>query len=206
MRHLTIGWFNTPLAYHENTFYSFSYFIDNFVLYPCNAPVYVADAGEDVTVCKGDSVELTSPYRNDEYMYWWVNSFGDTISTERTFWVGDTPSTYYLAQMDFKFDVTWDTVSVFNKSCLELELPNVFTPNGDGENELWKPTGKDIEQMDIQIFSRWGKPVWSYNGSFEDLAGWDGHEVAEGTYYVVAKGIGSDGKTVEEKGSITLLR
>lgn len=206
VKYLTFGWFNSPASYPSYVLYSVAYFIDNVVLYPCNTQVYVADAGEGVTVCKGDSVELSTPYRNDEYMYWWVNQYGDTISTERTIWVGDTPSTYFLAQMDFKFDITWDTVSVFNKSCIELELPNVFTPNGDGENDVWTPFGKDIEQIDLQIYSRWGKLVWSYSGRFDELEGWTGDNVPEGTYYVVAKGIGSDGKTVEKKGSITLLR
>lgn len=206
IQYLTLGWFSSPLSYSSYVNWGVGYFIDNVVLYPCNTPVYPADAGEDVTLCKGDSVELSTPYRNDEYMYWWVNSFGDTISTERTIKVDDSPSTYYLAQMDFKFDVTWDTVSVFNKSCLELDLPNVFTPNGDGENDVWVPLGKDIEQVDVQVFSRWGKLVYHYNGRFDDLIGWAGGDVPEGTYYVVAKGIGIDGKTIEEKGSITLLR
>ena len=139
-------------------------------------------------------------------MYWWVNNFRDTISTERSVWVDDTPSDYYLAQMDFKFDITWDTVRVFNKSCLELELPNVFTPNDDGQNDLWKPTGKDLDKIDLQVYSRWGKQVWSYSGPFDELESWNGGNAPEGTYYVVAKGIGRDGKTVEKKASITLLR
>ncbi|QTN37739.1 gliding motility-associated C-terminal domain-containing protein [Cryomorphaceae bacterium] len=206
LKHLTIGWLSSNWVFTDHSFFESGFFIDNVALYPCDAPVYVADAGADVSVCKGDSVELSTPYRNDEYMYWWVNSFGDTISTERTIMVDDSPSTYFLAQMDFKFDVTWDTVSVFNESCLELELPNVFTPNGDGENDVWIPIGKDIEEIDLQVYSRWGKLVWSYSGRFDELEGWNGGAVPEGNYYLVAKGIGSDGKTVEEKGSITLLR
>ena len=204
--YLTLAWFNIPQSYPDGTLFSAGYYIDNVVLYPCDAPVFSADAGEDITICKGDSVELSTPYRNNEYMYWWVNAYGDTISTERTLWVDDSPGTYYLAQLDFKFDVTWDTVSVFNKSCLELELPNVFTPNDDGQNDLWKPKGKDIGQIDLQIYSRWGQLIWSYSGRYEDLNGWNGGDASEGTYYVVAKDIGIDGKTVEEKGTLTLLR
>jgi len=52
-----------------------------------------------------------------------------------------------------------------------LYVPNTFTPNGDGANDLFGAEGKDIATFRMSIFNRWGQEIWSTNS----LAGrWDG--------------------------------
>ncbi len=183
------------------------YFVDDVSLYPCNTPIYTADAGDDQMGCLGDTVAFSTPYRNEEYTYFWMDAFGDTLSTNTTLRVEvSSNAEYYLAQWDFKYDLTWDTVRVVLKYCPELELPNVFTPNSDGNNDFWKPIAEDIDQIEILIYSRWGNQVFRYSGSFDQFNGWGGLEVPEGTYYVIVKATSPDGRTLQEKGSITLLR
>jgi len=52
-----------------------------------------------------------------------------------------------------------------------LYVPNTFTPNGDGTNDLFGAMGKDIASFRMSIFNRWGQEIWSTTS----LSGrWDG--------------------------------
>ncbi len=59
-----------------------------------------------------------------------------------------------------------------------IAIPNVFTPDGDGLNEFFKPDITSLRFLDIQIFSRSGLMVYSFRGEDEKLKewqGWDGN-------------------------------
>ncbi len=183
------------------------YYIDDVSLFPCSTPIYNADAGENHIGCKGDSVTFSTPYRNDEYTYFWIDEFSDTLSTSTTLSVEvDDGAEYYLAQWDFKYDLTWDTVRVIPDYCPELELPNVFTPNNDGNNDFWKPIAEDIDQIEVLIYSRWGRQVFSYTGNYDSFTGWSPNEAPEGTYYALVKATDPNGRVLDQKGTVTLLR
>ena len=72
----------------------------------------------------------------------------------------------------------------------ELEIPNVFTPNGDGKNDLWNITGIDeYPDASVQVFSRWGDIVFEAASGYTDP--WDGTyngtDVPVATYYYIIK-------------------
>jgi len=51
-----------------------------------------------------------------------------------------------------------------------IYIPNAFTPNGDGINDVFEPIGQNIEKVEIFIFNRWGQQIYqSYHGE-----AWDG--------------------------------
>ncbi|MDR2557017.1 MAG: gliding motility-associated C-terminal domain-containing protein [Bacteroidales bacterium] len=60
-----------------------------------------------------------------------------------------------------------NAVCVDNRNCFTLNLPNIFTPNGDGTNDVFRPKNPEkapkIEHFEIQIFDRWGKLVFKTN-------------------------------------------
>lgn len=76
-------------------------------------------------------------------------------------------------------------------NCPEYRIPNVFTPNGDGLNDLLRPFPyRFIEKIDFKIYNRWGKCVFET----EDLdIGWDGKDkdsgkdCHEGVYFYTCK-------------------
>ncbi|TNE30825.1 MAG: gliding motility-associated C-terminal domain-containing protein [Bacteroidetes bacterium] len=95
---------------------------------------------------------------------------------------------------------------------VSLTVPNVFTPDMDAINQRWTIAGIDsYEQVEVSIFDRWGHQVYSSNNYSNDRA-WDGktsngRDVSEGTYFYVVHAInGPDGSSVEEHGSITVMR
>jgi gliding motility-associated-like protein len=86
-------------------------------------------------------------------------------------------------------------------------VPNSFSPNGDGNNDLFLVYGTDIRTVDLKIFNRWGELVFVTNNQME---GWDGAYKGQiqvpqvFTYDVRVTFL--DGKKEERKGTVTLIR
>jgi gliding motility-associated-like protein len=89
-------------------------------------------------------------------------------------------------------------------------IPNVFTPNGDGVNDILKITAEGLSTVNAQIYNRWGQKEFEWstlNG------GWDGYSASglpatPGTYYIVLIAVGADKNKTEFmiKKSFTLIR
>ena len=94
-----------------------------------------------------------------------------------------------------------------------IYVPNAFTPNGDGLNDLFQPKGFGIVKYQIYVFDRWGEKLFQTN-EFEH--GWDGkkqskHDVnygicEEGTYTWLIQLTDVFGKSHELKGHVTLIK
>ena len=87
-------------------------------------------------------------------------------------------------------------------------INNVFTPNNDGINDSYTFNEHEMENIEVQIFNRWGQQVYAWEGINKNWNGVDanGQDVAEGAYFYVLKADGVDGHYYIEKGTITLLR
>ncbi|MFK7905433.1 MAG: gliding motility-associated C-terminal domain-containing protein, partial [Chitinophagales bacterium] len=88
-----------------------------------------------------------------------------------------------------------------------LVIPNAFSPNSDGINDFFKIEGRNIESIEIKIYSRWGQKVFEGH-SLDDA--WDGifkEEPLElGVYVYYARAFSFDGEEVFVKGNISLIR
>ncbi|MFN3918433.1 MAG: gliding motility-associated C-terminal domain-containing protein [Flavobacteriales bacterium] len=87
-------------------------------------------------------------------------------------------------------------------------IPNVFTPNGDGINDIFYVTTENIVELKATVFNRWGQVVFEWDAL---NSGWDGRtlageEASEGTYFFVFKALGADGKEYDYTGSVLLRR
>lgn len=87
-------------------------------------------------------------------------------------------------------------------------VPNAFSPNGDGINDLYSIQFEAVEQISWQVFDRWGKKVFlstHQNGNW-DGRGPSGEAVPEGVYSLLIKGKYLNGDLLERQASITLIR
>jgi len=91
-----------------------------------------------------------------------------------------------------------------------VHVPNAFTPNGDGINDVFIPVliGQDQERYDLSIFNRWGEEVYRTKDA---NAGWDGRlqngDVQDGVYvWRLTARAASDTETFERIGHVVLLR
>lgn len=68
-----------------------------------------------------------------------------------------------------------DTIkkTVYVDALFKVFIPNTFTPNGDGTNELWTFKGIGISSFEAKIFNRWGEQIYHWNEN-SPIQGWDG--------------------------------
>lgn len=91
-----------------------------------------------------------------------------------------------------------------------MEVPNAFTPNGDGINDVFrvKDGYRSIVSFKASVCNRWGKKIYEWT----DIAsGWDGKdsgggEVPDGAYYLRIEAKGADGRNYKIKKVINILR
>jgi gliding motility-associated-like protein len=88
-----------------------------------------------------------------------------------------------------------------------VDVPNAFTPNGDGKNDFVSVKGFGIEKMDWRIYNRWGQLIFQTGNTTQ---GWDGKYNGvlqpQEVYVYVLNVTFTNGTTYRKKGDITLLR
>jgi gliding motility-associated-like protein len=88
-----------------------------------------------------------------------------------------------------------------------LAYPTAFTPNGDGNNDLFKVFGQFTSEVEFKIFNRWGELLFI---TYDLDQGWDGtykgSAMPEGTYVFRAYLTDLAGRTSERSGTVVLLR
>lgn len=90
-------------------------------------------------------------------------------------------------------------------------VPNTFTPNGDGDNEFFKPVSNSLKEWEFEIFTKWGDRVFFTS---DETRGWDGnfntHVCENGSYVWQISYIVYDDKMharlVETRGIVNLVR
>lgn len=140
--------------------------------------------------CDGVQVEFTdSSFYADEYNWEFSNGEEvDDIDPITLFDYGSdalvdlTLTTEFGCVTDSSFSIVLNDFNSF----YGIHIPNVFTPNGDGQNDyFWvQVPGKLAECLDLKVYNRWGQLIFK---SFAGITAWDGKnsdgdEVPNGTY------------------------
>ena len=155
--------------------------------------------GPDTLVCPGEELELQAP-NNLNYVYEW-----NTGNTEYSQIVSGGGN-YRVTVSTSAGCATTDEIRVADCGP-QIFIPNAFSPNGDGLNDVFKIESVRLDKFWIRIFDRWGREVfYSTNPDFE----WDGtyraQPVNAGVYsYRLFYGIG-DYRNQERFGTVTVIR
>ncbi|MBW7867428.1 MAG: gliding motility-associated C-terminal domain-containing protein [Brumimicrobium sp.] len=167
---------------------------------------FLVDAGEDKYIKEGESVILNGQTTGTNVV-WTPNYEISDPNTITPIVSPSTTTTYFLTADNGICSIT-DEVTVFVES--GLEIPNTFSPNGDGINETWEILG--IEQYpdcSIQVYTRWGQLVFQTTGYTVEKR-WDGtsksgNKLASGAYFYV---INLRDKQFDKplKGTVTIVR
>jgi gliding motility-associated-like protein len=95
------------------------------------------------------------------------------------------------APPDECIDSAWVEPKLLKANADNFEMPNVFSPNGDGSNDVFRCREVSVSYVDISIFTRTGLKVHHFDGYMTDWEGWDGHikdsgrEAPDGVYFYV---------------------
>ena len=121
---------------------------------------------------------------------------------------GQTIVELYITENGETDDVPVATITVSISNSF-LEMPNAFSPNGDGINDIYKAKEgyQSIVEFHAYIFNRWGQKLYDWD---DPAGGWDGKykgkDVAQGVYYCLVKAKGADGRNYSIKKDVNLLR
>ena len=190
---------------------------------PC-PPILTADAfcEEQLTqvnwadtneFCSSDAVKYELLYKPTlESDYQILASF-DSLTTSYIFSGENTiAGCFAMVVTDDNGNESDTTNQVCVDNCPDYELPNVFTPNNDGFNDVFKPFPFSfVASIDLKIFNRWGKMVFettdpniNWTGTYRNT----NNKVGDGVYFYIVKvnKIGLNGITTEElNGNVTIV-
>ena len=167
--------------------------------------------GDDLAICPGDNILLDASEIEGTYL--WQD--GSTVSNFSVAQAGT-----YSVTITNDCGTTSDEIEIFleGNSALfdEIQVPNTFTPDGDGVNDMLSPVipieiADAFSNYEFKIFNRWGNSVFSSN-SME--SGWDGkidNSRATSDVYVwvfKARAQSCNGEVLEifQNGDVTLIR
>ena len=128
-------------------------------------------------------------------------------NTEYTFTKAGTTRVTLFVKLDNNLELD-STVIRVTVSESKLTMPNAFSPNGDGHNDVYKAKEyQSLVEFHAYIFNRWGQKLYDWTNPAE---GWDGtyngKAVKDGVYYVLVKARGADGIVYNIRKDVNLLR
>ena len=141
-----------------------------------------------------------------------IDSRGDNKSTiDSISDNGDRPSEAYTYEKEGDYLVMLvttneygcsDTTYAQHEVIFAAEPPNVFSPNGDGVNDIFYiPGALALRNFHCSIYNRWGRLVYEWSNPAE---GWDGSGSNDGVYFYIVTGSRADGSDYKRQGNVTI--
>ena len=161
--------------------------------------------GPDTSICIGsESLILKDLINSGNPAAQWLWNNGQTGPAITVVEPG-----YYYSTVNINNCYASDTVWVQN-DCY-MNIPNAFTPNGDGVNDYFYPRQyltRGLTEFTMNIYNRWGELI--FQTSTLDGRGWDGRfnnvDQPEGVYIYMIDAVFKDGQKEHHQGNVTLLR
>ena len=166
-------------------------------------PLPPVSAGPDVVIDFGDRTLLLA-VGNGSFLWQPWATLSDSASAGT--WANPVETTTYTVTLtDANGCKNTDAVTVIVAG--SLYIPNTFTPDGDDINDLFGALGKEIKEIELLVFDRWGLLIWST----DQLSGrWDGTYNGErapiDTYVWKVRAKEHSGREHEAVGHVNLLR
>jgi gliding motility-associated-like protein len=148
-------------------------------------PQSVVKVGQDKPFCKGVQIVLKATL-DSTWRYQWSQAGQLLDSTNRievsqegvyTLRTIDANNCKTITNYDIQYDV----------SCLQIYIPTIFTPNGDGQNDRWHIYNFEADpKAELWVYNRWGEVIYHAPATVND---WDGvHRLPNGSSQKVATG------------------
>jgi gliding motility-associated-like protein len=181
-------------------------------------PIPTADfdyAPKPVTILTPDVHFTNETYSTGATHYQWnFGDFtgGDTSRLTNPIYTYSNSGTYNVSLIATSANGCTDTIikQVVIDPDYALYVPNAFTPNGDGKNEIFKATGEGILDFTMYVFDRWGNTIFTSTNM--DI-GWDGRRNNKGgellqqdvyVWKIEVRNVNHQGRSYS--GTVTLLR
>ena len=178
-------------------------------------PIPVVNAGNDATINVGHSYDLLPKVSADVTEVLWSPTSGIFRNSYPGITIKPIENTEYTVLVKNEGGCTaQDKVNVF-VICngANIFVPNTFSPNGDGANDIFYPRGTGLFKIqNLQIFNRWGQMIFEKNdfNANDANAGWNGIfkgvKLNPDVFVYTMKVICDNNSILSYKGNITLIQ
>ncbi|MEO6452781.1 MAG: PKD domain-containing protein [Ginsengibacter sp.] len=175
----------------------------------------LVNAGPDKTIKAGSSALLSPLYSNDITDWLWTPATGLTCNIcPEPVAKPNVTTTYIIRVTNNGGCLATDDVTIFT-TCTSgnIFVPNTFSPNGDGANDIFYPRGTGLNRIrGMKIFNRWGEVVFEKSNFYpnDPASGWNGlvggRSVPPDVYTFVIDIICDNNDVIVQQGSITLIK
>ncbi len=160
----------------------------------------------DTSIAPGGSVTLVATTEPGIQQFRWTGAGLNITGGASSQTVQPTRTGTYTVSVSDDLGCT-QMVTAKIKVIRPIFIPNSFTPNGDGRNDLFRvPPDIDAELISFRVFNRFGELVWQTSDSSR---GWDGTvkgKIAPNGSYAYQIMVRQDQEVLEIKGTVTLIR
>ena len=172
-------------------------------------PVADFNSSEGYTVTVGNNITLTNISSNADTYEWNVLCTGLTSNANNLniafVDTGNCCINLVANTIAGCSDTIQKCISIVKEAV--VVIPNVFTPNGDGSNDVFKINSNGLKTLTCAIYDRWGLKIYEWDG----INGyWDGTTksglAADGTYFYIATYTDFKDKSTAEKGFLNLFK
>ncbi len=164
----------------------------------------------------GSTVTFTDISTNGGISLW---NFGDPSSGSNT---SSLPSDTHVYSAQGIFCITLISANI--SGCIDstsecitiadeatISIPNVFSPNNDGTNDIFYFTTSSVKELNCEIYDRWGLKIAEWTALNDAINGWDGRTTSglvatDGVYFYTMKANTLNDKVIEQTGFIHLLK
>jgi gliding motility-associated-like protein len=178
-------------------------------IFPYTPPLSVSPGIDTIFI--GEQVQLTATQDAGYRYYWSPAELLDQADVYNPLATPTTTTEFQLVVRDLNGCINRASalIVVIEAICRDpyIFVPNAFTPNGDNLNDILRVEGKQLEEVRLLIYNRWGEQVFESRSQAE---GWDGSFRAQALpadvygYYLEVKCIG--GERFVKRGNVTLIR
>jgi gliding motility-associated-like protein len=187
--------------------------LDTFIRVYQPFPVTASINPQDSLIALGSSIQLFTVINNITTQS--INSYAWTPSTGLSCLDCPNPisspytTTQYFLTVNYGKNCTTTTSNTIEVGHgPDVYVPNAFTPNGDGTNDVFEVFGTALKSVSMKIFNRWGEKVFDSGES--QWASWDGTYMGSmqptGVYVYYVELVYLDGVKKMREGSVTLIR
>src|SRR6185312_12765646 len=167
-------------------------------------PLPVVSVCCDSVILKGQNAQLIAGGGSE---YKWTPAYGLNCDTCSVLIATPDQTTTYTVNITSDSGCSTIKTVTIEVNCGNVFVPDAFSPNGDGQNDILYVRGDCIKEIDFRIFDRWGNKVFE-SASLSN--GWDGTYSGKlmntGTYVYFLVVSTYDGKAYSKKGNVALVR
>jgi gliding motility-associated-like protein len=169
-----------------------------------NLPVITAEKDQSIALGTETTISATGGIS-----YQWTPSTGivSCSSCSTAIIKPESTTTYTVTGTDANGCKNSATVTITVDENYVIYIPSAFSPNNDGENDVFYVRGRGIKELKLLIFNSWGEKIFE---SLSPSIGWDGTRkgipLNSGVFIYQVSGTFYNGQSFNQKGDISLIR